>query len=232
MNHIFQIQTEFSKLALNLLKSDDEIIRVPGNRFQLSKDTEYIDPKTSAIINQEADRPIGIKQHQPVNLIELDDTCPVCKEKYESQCKCMLGDYTCKNGHTWHKCPVHGNKVLNSGHDRVSGLISRDKLNKICTCPQPNDEGFDEFFDKGMKDVQNRYKKNLQVSATIDTEFNKNAEESGVLSRFQDWADKLQPIRRDILDWWQSLSYQKKQDYLKHHPRSKLRFARHIDVEG
>jgi len=34
--------------------------------------------------------------------------CPVCANKAESTCRCRIGDKTCKNGHHWATCKVHG----------------------------------------------------------------------------------------------------------------------------
>jgi hypothetical protein len=42
---------------------------------------------------------------------------------------------------------------------------------------------------------------------------------------FSDWLDKLRPVRHEVLEWWHGLSRQKRQDYLRRHPKSKLRFA-------
>ena len=41
---------------------------------------------------------------------------------------------------------------------------------------------------------------------------------------FHDFIDRLRPVRPEVLAWWRSLSYQKKQDYLRQHPKSRLRF--------
>jgi hypothetical protein len=39
------------------------------------------------------------------------DLCPVCGEKFEMQCKCMRGERTCPNGHSWYRCK-HGNVII------------------------------------------------------------------------------------------------------------------------
>ncbi len=47
--------------------------------------------------------------------------CPVCGEKWVSQCKCPLSEHTCKNGHHWFRCPLHHTIVLGEA-DHSLGL--------------------------------------------------------------------------------------------------------------
>jgi hypothetical protein len=61
------------------------------------------------------------------------DLCPVCKERFVTQCRCMLSDRTCPNKHKWHRCKVHGS-VLGGGH----GVTATEDR---CTCePQPQNK--------------------------------------------------------------------------------------------
>lgn len=40
------------------------------------------------------------------------DECPICGEKFDKQCRCEMGDRSCKNNHHWFRCPVHHCLVL------------------------------------------------------------------------------------------------------------------------
>ncbi len=53
--------------------------------------------------------------------------CPVCQKPAKMTCKCPRLDSTCENGHEWHYCPVHHDKV-NLGHS--------DHAKSDCTCPK------------------------------------------------------------------------------------------------
>ncbi len=54
--------------------------------------------------------------------------CPVCNQRFTSQCRCLLGDKTCANGHHWHRCPVH--KVV------LLGKADHTLPSNTCRCPQ------------------------------------------------------------------------------------------------
>jgi hypothetical protein len=45
---------------------------------------------------------------------QYTNECPVCHEPAVMTCRCPLGDSSCKNGHQWHRCPVHGVVLLGS----------------------------------------------------------------------------------------------------------------------
>jgi hypothetical protein len=47
--------------------------------------------------------------------------CPICHEKWISQCKCMIGEKTCINDHSWFTCPVH-HKIIIGKSDHGLGL--------------------------------------------------------------------------------------------------------------
>jgi hypothetical protein len=34
------------------------------------------------------------------------DDCPTCGEPYAAQCRCLLRDRVCPNGHHWYQCRV------------------------------------------------------------------------------------------------------------------------------
>ena len=42
--------------------------------------------------------------------------CPVCGKPAVSRCRCIIGDFTCANGHEWHRCPMHKKDVVGSAH--------------------------------------------------------------------------------------------------------------------
>lgn len=46
--------------------------------------------------------------------------CPICREPYETQCRCFLQDRMCRNGHFWHSCGVCGIVVLGESDHSVS----------------------------------------------------------------------------------------------------------------
>lgn len=35
------------------------------------------------------------------------ETCPSCAGPYQTQCRCRVGERTCKKGHRWARCPTH-----------------------------------------------------------------------------------------------------------------------------
>lgn len=55
--------------------------------------------------------------------------CPVCETPAVVNCKCPRLDSRCANGHEWHYCPVH--------HDKVN-LGMSDHAKSECTC---NEDG-------------------------------------------------------------------------------------------
>jgi hypothetical protein len=63
---------------------------------------------------------------------------------------------------------------------------------------------------------------------TIQSEFVKTAIANGIIQKIKGWMSEHAEITPDMFNWWQSLSYKKKQDYLRKHPHSrfnKLRIA-------
>lgn len=46
---------------------------------------------------------------------EYGENCPVCGEKFNSQCRCMIGNRRCKNGHDWYN-GKNGKSFLGTGH--------------------------------------------------------------------------------------------------------------------
>ena len=81
--------------------------------------------KALAIDAEAAVEPVlgGGAQPRPPDPRPLDprppdhDFCPVCGERFKSQCRCMRGDRVCSNGHRWHLCPVHGSVETPKGVD-------------------------------------------------------------------------------------------------------------------
>lgn len=48
--------------------------------------------------------------------------CPVCSEPALSSCRCHIGDKSCKNRHTWFKCPQHGTRIIADGDTHAMNL--------------------------------------------------------------------------------------------------------------
>lgn len=44
----------------------------------------------------------------------MNDLCPLCDYPAVMRCACKLRDSACADGHSWHYCPVHQNRVLGS----------------------------------------------------------------------------------------------------------------------
>ena len=49
---------------------------------------------------------------QPLDPERPWETCPVCGEKFQTTCRCHLGDKTCPNGHKWLWCEEHERAVV------------------------------------------------------------------------------------------------------------------------
>ena len=58
---------------------------------------------------------------------QRSNECPTCHEPAVVTCRCPLGDSECKNGHHWHRCPVHG-VVLLGAADHGGDTVR-------CRCP-------------------------------------------------------------------------------------------------
>lgn len=59
------------------------------------------------------------------------DNCPICREPYELQCRCLLNDRTCLNGHQWHRCGVCSRVVIGESDH---GKGTTDAVNLCMTC--------------------------------------------------------------------------------------------------
>ena len=57
-------------------------------------------------------------KYPPVDLT----LCPVCKQKWVSQCKCPISERTCKNGHHWYQCPVHHKVIIGQSDHGLDSL--------------------------------------------------------------------------------------------------------------
>mgnify|MGYP006921280731 CR=1 FL=1 len=44
--------------------------------------------------------------------------CPICEGQFVSQCRCMVGNKKCANGHDWYK-GKNGNAFLGTGHGQT-----------------------------------------------------------------------------------------------------------------
>ncbi len=55
----------------------------------------------------------------------MGQTCPFCDGEIVGQCRCMRGDSICVNGHAWHHCKDHPERI-------VEGLS--DHAMDGCTC--------------------------------------------------------------------------------------------------
>lgn len=62
------------------------------------------------------------------------DECPTCGGEYTMQCRCLLGNRRCANGHEWHRCQVHG--VVPCG-----GYHGKDPRANGCSCEGASEEG-------------------------------------------------------------------------------------------
>jgi hypothetical protein len=60
--------------------------------------------------------------------------CPTCGELYISQCRCLRGDRTCKNGHHWHSCLAHNCLVKHASDHSKTGCscFLKDEMISIC----------------------------------------------------------------------------------------------------
>lgn len=56
----------------------------------------------------------------------MNDECPICGASIEVQCKCLVSDKICVNGHTTHFCLLH-KKI-------VSGASNHGKPTHDCHC--------------------------------------------------------------------------------------------------
>ena len=54
--------------------------------------------------------------------------CPQCGKKWNSQCKCMIGEYFCPNGHIWFRCPKHRTIVIGAPDHKK-------EWSGACQCP-------------------------------------------------------------------------------------------------
>ena len=73
--------------------------------------------------------------HYPLEMADFDDVgrfwrlfgfCPICGEKYNSQCRCFKTDRTCPNGHHWHFCVACKKMVI--------GKCDHGKATNACNC--------------------------------------------------------------------------------------------------
>jgi hypothetical protein len=75
------------------------------------------------------------------NYLKDPFNCPVCGERYSSQCRCRMGNKTCPNGHGWHTCDVHDKVFVGDSHN-LGALRSGSK----CVCPLSEEE---KIFTRG-----------------------------------------------------------------------------------
>jgi hypothetical protein len=68
----------------------------------------------------------------------------------------------------------------------------------------------------------------MKHKLAIQREFVKTAIAEGLVKKLKDWMSEHAEVTSDMSNWWHSLSYKKRLDYLNKHPHSrfsKLRFA-------
>jgi DNA ligase D-like protein (predicted 3'-phosphoesterase) len=56
-----------------------------------------------------------------------NELCPDCHTPATSRCRCRLGNFNCKNGHSWHYCPEHKCCNPGTGHGSGGGCTCNEK---------------------------------------------------------------------------------------------------------
>ena len=84
-----------------------------------------------------------------------EDQCPQCGKQYKLRCRCRIGDKQCENGHSWHSCPVHPDRIiLGGGHGLGFGCHCQTAIEKAWReTDHPRGEG-GRFIPKGSPEAR------------------------------------------------------------------------------
>ncbi len=88
------------EVALALLAFGSTVVE--PKRILSSEITEGADKSVTRLEEQFKESIKGYQRRKVTSLKGYLEYCPDCGEKYTVQCRCMMADRTCPNGHNWH----------------------------------------------------------------------------------------------------------------------------------
>lgn len=157
-----QETTRLSMLAEKGIISRDQWAKAEGEE-KAAKSDEEVQAEKDAEMQKQAELAqakqgdkqgnAGVKECNVTEQVQEDhdtgkeygENCPVCGEKFNSQCRCMIGNRRCKNGHDWYN-GKNGKSFLGTGHGGKAQAKSK---------PAGVKEQFDE--DKHPRDEDGKF---------------------------------------------------------------------------
>jgi hypothetical protein len=95
-----------------------------------------------------------------------DSRCPECGKAAIGRCRCMIGNWHCADGHQWHRCPVHKDKVnQGTGHGSCG----------VCTCGAEKEAADRLYRDRDgnvstVKELAKKYAAQIRAAVQADVD--------------------------------------------------------------